>query len=501
MRFLPLLLLFNVSLFAQSYLLSTIPLPKTYIQNLDIYDCNASCMQEYIDHEQIFSFLAHATERVEDEKQNEARLIYVSLFNLGANRDDNSLKIALLLPYKIIGRYAASTTNSVFAYMLAKNRSFELKTFQVESEDSEDIAKVLEEIENDKFYYVIAPVTKKGALNVAQYNPDLNVYFPTINQKDLNVSSPYLYFGGIDYEDQIDTLLEYATSPLGVFYDASTLGNKLNTYTKEAYLYVEDNSSDLNTTLDVNLSSVVVENEYKKEPSEIIIELTQKEQEFQIAKDAYLQSIVNYEVNETNSSLDTNITKEKLCISFPVQRRTTNLSKYLKDNDKIQDGSFFLNTPIVKSGMVMTQLTLFDINVTNILSTQINYDPLLLNMTQYQDRDHMIIANSIAQNNNILIEANAMLNNDIVYDWINYASTIGVDLFFHIITNSPREYKLKLEENQIKYPVSLVVPSYARFTAFDPQDFLNRDRAALELSDAKEIERKLKADDEAKKKN
>ena len=57
----------------------------------------------------------------------------------------------------------------------------------------------------------------------------------------------------------------------------------------------------------------------------------------------------------------------------------------------------------------MSQLTLYDTNATNVLSTQINYDPLVLSMTQYEDRKNMIIANSITQNNNILIETNSFL--------------------------------------------------------------------------------------------
>ena len=79
----------------------------------------------------------------------------------------------------------------------------------------------------------------------------------------------------------------------------------------------------------------------------------------------------------------------------------------------------------------MSQLTLYDANATNILSTQINYDPLLFSMTQYKDRKTMIIANSITSQNNVFIETNSLLGNDIVYDWINYTTTIGVDYFMH----------------------------------------------------------------------
>ena len=87
-------------------------------------------------------------------------------------------------------------------------------------------------------------------------------------------------------------------------------------------------------------------------------------------------------------------------------------------------------------------------------------------MTQYGDRKNMIVANSISINKDMITEANALLSNDIVYDWINYSTTVGIDLFFNAITNTPREYPLSLVNNQISYPINLVKPSYARFVDY-----------------------------------
>ncbi len=114
----------------------------------------------------------------------------------------------------------------------------------------------------------------------------------------------------------------------------------------------------------------------------------------------------------------------------------------------------------------MSQLTLYDTNATNVLSTQINYDPLLLSMTQYRDRKDMVVANSITEHNNVLIETNALLGNDIVYDWINYTTTIGVDYFYSLITNEERTYKTKLEDNQMIYDIELLQPSHSKFKKY-----------------------------------
>ena len=408
------LLFLPLYLNAQSFLISNIPLPKTYIQNLDPYPCDEVCMQDYLDNGMIFSFLSHADSSLENNKQNEIRMINVAILNLGSIVSSSKLRIAMLLPYKKIGRYAASTTNAAFAYLITKNHSFDLKSYKVESESYDDIAKTLEKIKTDGFKYVIAPFTKIGADVVAEIDPEINIYFPTIHKKDVKKTTSYLYYGAIDYEAQSRLLLKEAVSPLIIFHDKSSIGKKLSIYQEK--IFKEDNSSAVD------------------------IELFSEE-----------------------------ITKPKQVINFTIPRRTTNLERQLKDNEKIQKGSFFINTPVVKTGMIMSQLTLYDSNATNILSTQINYDPLLLSMTQYQDRKKMLIANSITEHHNILIEANALLSNDIMYDWINYSTTVGVDYFYNLLTNENREYNIPMQDNQIVYEIELLRPALSRFVNVAPK--------------------------------
>lgn len=412
-----LILLFPIFLMAESFLVSSIPLPKSYVQNLDPYDCDDQCLRELIDDGQIFSFLAHAKKRTDDQELNDIRLIFASVLNLGSIRQSDALKIAMLLPHKRIGRYAYSTTNAVFAYLLAKNEAFEIKSFDVEDESADELDRVLHEIEAEGFYYVIAPVTKEGASTIAGLRSELTIYIPTINKKDVDTSLSTLYFGGIDYRAQIDALLQEAVTPLVMFNDKSTLGTELGAYTDAAFM---DPERDISTIATDDLDPFA--KEMSREPA-----------------------------------------IERQSFTYPIERSTSNLERQIKGNKKIQFGSFVLNTPIVKSGMIMSQLTLFDTNVTNILSTQINYDPLLFSMTQYRDRKGMIIANSIGENNNILIEANNLLGNDIVYDWINYTTTVGADLLYHLITQGAREYELPLVENQVQYPIRLNEPSYSSF--------------------------------------
>lgn len=400
-RFFTIFLFLTNLVFAKSYLISTIPLPKTYIQSLSLYSCDNQCLKQDIKQGLIFSFLAHSSGILQNKYLNNQRLINISLFNIGSPLSNGQLKIALLLPYKIIGRYAASTTTSVFSYLLARNRIFDIKSFNINAEDKDTIASTLSKIINQGYLYVIAPLTKKGINAIIAINPKMDIFFPTVNKNDVNSSSSYLYFGGIDYHAQLTLLLKHAVSPLIIFHDNSVLSNTLTSYAKDNFIL---------------------------------------------------------------SSHQNNVRK------YTISNRSSNLRYMLKDNQKIQHGTFLMNTPVVKTGMAMSQLTLYDVNSTNILSTQINYNPLILSMTQYQDRKNMIIANSILINNNIITQTNKLLNNDIRYNWINYATTIGVDYFFHLITGAKREYKLPIVNNQVIYPIKLIKPSYSRFIKFKPEN-------------------------------
>jgi SRSO17 transposase len=414
-------LIFPFALFAQSFLISNIELPRVDVQNLDPYPCDEECLKEYLENDFIFSFLAHANSKLEDQELEEIRQKYIVILNLKSKIISKKLRIALLLPYNKIGRYAASTTNASFAYLMAKNRPFELKSYKIENESHEEILKALRNIQKDEFYYVIAPLTQEGEDVVSKINPEIDIYFPTINKKDANTTSKYLYYGGIDYRAQSDLLLNEAESPLVIFNDESTIAKTLSDYQEDKF-YKQD-----------------ITNENK-----IVLN----------SSETYTQ--------ETAEVLD----EQVKVIKFSIPKRTTNLEKRLKENSDINEGSFFINTPIIKSGMIMSQLTLYDTNATNILSTQTNYNPLLLSMTQYQDRKNMIVANSIIQNKDVLIEINSLLGNDIVYDWINYTTTVGIDYFFHHISGEDREYNIDIKENQMIYKIELLQPSVSRFIPY-----------------------------------
>jgi len=416
-----LLLLLPFLLLAESDQVSNVPLPTTYIQSIDVNDtCDNACLQTYLDDGQVFTFLALAGDKVECIDLDDERSIYVGLLNVdSSNFVNEKLKIAMILPYKLIGRYAYSTSNAVFAYLLTRNHPFVLKNFQIADESPEELARVLAQIKEEGFSYVIAPLTARGAEVIVASEEELNIYFPTINQNDLNSTSDNIYFGAIDYKAQIDKLTPRASSPLVVLYDKSSKGKKLYAQTKKSYL---ENGTH-----------------FKR---------TSRKRVCRQQKEYY-----NRRLEPTR----------KRVIAYGIDRKTSNMKWHLENNKKIQFGTFFLNTPVIKSTMIISQFATYDTNATSILSTQINYDPLIFSMTQSKDRANMLIANSININNNALIEANSLLSNDIVYDWINYSTTIGADLFYHNITHQERTYPLPIVDNQVLYPISIVKPYGSRF--------------------------------------
>ena len=126
---------------------------------------------------------------------------------------------------------------------------------------------------------------------------------------------------------------------------------------------------------------------------------------------------------------------------------------FLKNNKKLDNSTIILNTPIVKSSILLSAITVEELNISKIISTQLNYTPLLFSLTQKQDRVKLIVANSIGKIPNELQEYNQLIGNNILYSWVNYSSIVGVE---YLLTGNIDIFSdLTLEENQIIYPVNL----------------------------------------------
>ena len=92
-------------------------------------------------------------------------------------------------------------------------------------------------------------------------------------------------------------------------------------------------------------------------------------------------------------------------------------------------------------------------------SAQINYDPLLIEITQPQDVEKLIIANSILNVPDILEDYNQLLNSDIEFNWLNYSSTLLANKIYNQSTNTNEfylnDFRLYIFNNQINYKTKL----------------------------------------------
>ncbi len=148
--------------------------------------------------------------------------------------------------------------------------------------------------------------------------------------------------------------------------------------------------------------------------------------------------------------------EKKRIASYPVDSKGDNIIAHLSKPASFNKASVVIHIPVVKSALLSAHMTFTGIKEKNILSTQINIDPTLLTLTQYQDRKNMILANSLIEFPSGIYESNALMNNDITFDWIQYSTSVGIDYLVAELSNTPREYSMRLINSQVIYPVELL---------------------------------------------
>ena len=115
----------------------------------------------------------------------------------------------------------------------------------------------------------------------------------------------------------------------------------------------------------------------------------------------------------------------------------------------LANSTLFLNTDIVKSSLILSQLRSYDIYPKVILSTQLSYDPLLMTLTQDKDRDKLIVANSIDVVDKELRDDIAISGGNIVYEWVDYSTLVGINYLYY--GKNSNLVPTKIEDNQAVY--------------------------------------------------
>lgn len=152
--------------------------------------------------------------------------------------------------------------------------------------------------------------------------------------------------------------------------------------------------------------------------------------------------------------------------TYAVDAKGADIVKYLGKPSSFAKRSIVIHLPVVKTAMLTAHLTFTGVKATNILSTQMNFDPTLITLTQIADRKNMIIANSIIEQVPSIYEANALLNNDLTFDWINYTTSVGADYLISHLYGNERSYAMRIVDAQVIYPVELMSPKEFGFEPY-----------------------------------
>ena len=379
------LCLFFLFSYSKEQILLDIKPSENFYPKIDQKRCDYECLIELLENKMYLSFLSEFNQQDDEFLSN----IYVKLLNSITDFDNklkniNQIKLAIIIPQKTIKSYSNNVINSVISYLIRQRAQIKVKVFLTKDEGENKIINAINQAQNQKYDYIIAALTIKGVNQLKDYNGNSKIFIPTINKKNTKINNENIYFGSIDYDEQIKELLKLSNSNIAAFGDNSSLSN-----------------------------------------------------------------VLNYKIEEQNP--------QRLRI-YKINDEKIDFYSIFKSQGNLNNATIFLNTPLIKTALISSQLRYHDINTDVLLSTQINYHPALLTITQPNDRKKLIIANSINNNDKNLSYINEIFNQDINYNWIVYATSIGIDYFYSnfLNTQSNKLFDETIQDNQIIYKVKLM---------------------------------------------
>ena len=178
-----------------------------------------------------------------------------------------------------------------------------------------------------------------------------------------------------------------------------------------------------------------------------------------ISYDDQVKKLINYSSDNNIMFYQDSYLGSKLKKSYESVVSNVRLKKEIKKNENnfkgivtgsgLANSTLFLNTDIVKSSLILSQLRSYDVYPKVVLSTQLSYDPLLMTLTQDKDRDRLIVANSIDVVDKELRDEIATAGGNIVYEWVDYSTLVGINYLYYGKNSSL--VPTKIENNQAIY--------------------------------------------------
>lgn len=143
----------------------------------------------------------------------------------------------------------------------------------------------------------------------------------------------------------------------------------------------------------------------------------------------------------------------------PTRQRTinnqdaSNFTRMLPQESPYFAGqNLLLNTSASKSGLLLSQIRYSARAPKRFLSTQVNFNPTILQLSMPSSRRNFFVVNAIGESDKKLNEYATLLNSDLQYDWVSYATCIGVEFGLSLYERGFKRYfGESMQSNQIQY--------------------------------------------------
>ncbi len=225
---------------------SPIPLPKTVFIDLDPHPCDQRCLEEHLQRKEYFSFMAKIKrEDISAFKEEYRRL--AQLLNAYIPTARHTFGLAVFYEPRLKS-YANKVVLSAFSYFASQNTPVEIKSYPLGPEEPLEF-----QIERSGADVGIALLTYAEEEKLRGLNSPIPLFIPTLNKEYLDVPvGDNIYFGGVNYKDQLEIIKNLATKDVTLFYlKRSPLSLKLtrdfsSDLSKNVKAYpVDDSSSNL----------------------------------------------------------------------------------------------------------------------------------------------------------------------------------------------------------------------------------------------------------------
>lgn len=287
----------------------------------------------------------------------------------------------------------------------------------------------------------------------------------------VNTILGYLFYKNSRFDvetfDSLDESVENIYSTVNSLIDGG--------YTKVIALYTPsgyETLKNISSLTEVELFFPLIEkNEDVYVPSNFIFgSISYKEQmkkllEYSDGNDSqfYEESSIGYRLKSIYESLVYNVN-----VNQNIQL-TNNRFKEIVTNERLKESSIMLNTPVVKSSIILSQLYAYETGNGPVLSTQLNFNPLLISLTQYEDRLNLLLANSIEETDDKLTEIMTLMESDVQYNWVNYSTLVGVNYLFS--RNSDNLIKNEVLNSKVIYNTNVYYSDEQSFKQL-PKDII-----------------------------